>query len=183
MRTIGRIERCRRRLNSKSARKKLVASKIELSVLGRNFARAISQKNDCLNQLKDTSPYPDWSALARALKGWCGCPRLHKFDATLKKTFCFVKVDEEGAEAAAATVDLLCMRGSYARPPESVPLIVDHPFLFFILSGTGVPVFAGHVTHPKFLKWCLLKSPYEFISRRHTCLLYWTMLTLYHFMN
>ncbi|KAL7063727.1 hypothetical protein AAHC03_072 [Spirometra sp. Aus1] len=57
-----------------------------------------------------------------------------------------IEVDEEGAEAAAATEAeevtdcLLCL------VPE---FIVDHPFLLFIVSESGLPVFMGHVVNPE----------------------------------
>ncbi len=38
-----------------------------------------------------------------------------------KLLFFIAKVDEEGAEAAAATVVLFCTRSTHSRPPESVP--------------------------------------------------------------
>ncbi|KAK8772601.1 hypothetical protein V5799_024160 [Amblyomma americanum] len=55
-----------------------------------------------------------------------------------------VEVNEEGSEAAGATgvvfVELIAVRG--------VPLVVDHPFLFFIRNRrTGDVLFAGQVNH------------------------------------
>ncbi len=66
----------------------------------------------------------------------------------------FLKVDEEGAEAAAATVMTACLMSSAYAPPPSTCFAVDHPFLFFILSGArgNLPVFAGHCTLPVFSK-------------------------------
>ncbi|VUZ44198.1 unnamed protein product [Hymenolepis diminuta] len=53
-----------------------------------------------------------------------------------------IEVNEEGAEAAAAT-------GIAVVPMSLVPCIsADHPFLFFIVTDNGFPVFAGHVTNP-----------------------------------
>ncbi len=54
----------------------------------------------------------------------------------------FPKVDEEGAEAAAATVMSCCLMSSAYAP--STCFAVDHPFLFFILSGSRT--FDRHVT-------------------------------------
>nr|CDI70152.1 plasminogen activator inhibitor 2 [Echinococcus granulosus] len=51
-------------------------------------------------------------------------------------------VNEAGAEAAAATgmaVTPMCMCSEFT---------VDHPFLFFIVTETGVPAFMGHVINP-----------------------------------
>ncbi|KAL6181081.1 hypothetical protein ACLB2K_047738 [Fragaria x ananassa] len=57
----------------------------------------------------------------------------------------FIEVNEEGTEAAAATV--ACgMRGAARRPP---PQIADHPFLFLIREEvTGTLLFVGHVLNP-----------------------------------
>ncbi|KAM7534552.1 hypothetical protein Aperf_G00000107518 [Anoplocephala perfoliata] len=53
-----------------------------------------------------------------------------------------IEVDEEGAEAAAAT--------GISITPVSLPpsFIVDHPFLFFIVTSSGIPVFMGQVVNP-----------------------------------
>ncbi|VDK25148.1 unnamed protein product, partial [Taenia asiatica] len=53
-----------------------------------------------------------------------------------------IDVDEEGAEAAAATGMVMMCRCMPMPPAE---FIVDHPFLFFIVTNTGIPVFMGHV--------------------------------------
>jgi serine protease inhibitor len=67
-------------------------------------------------------------------------------DAVEHKTY--VKVDEEGTEAAAATgVDLLTL-GSF-RKPLPFQMIVDHPFFCAIAErGTGALLFAGVITDP-----------------------------------
>ncbi len=54
------------------------------------------------------------------------------------------QVNEEGAEAAATTG---CRIGLSSMPPS---LNVNHPFLFFIVSDTGYPVFMGHVVKPEY---------------------------------
>uniref|UniRef100_A0A183TG78 Leukocyte elastase inhibitor n=1 Tax=Schistocephalus solidus TaxID=70667 RepID=A0A183TG78_SCHSO len=58
-----------------------------------------------------------------------------------------IEVDENGAEAAAATAAVAnrcCM-------PINMPqdFFVDHPFLFFIVSDSGLPIFMGHVVEPE----------------------------------
>ncbi len=55
------------------------------------------------------------------------------------------QVNEEGAEAAAATGVKEVLR---SRPPR---LRVNHPFLFFIISETDFPVFMGHVVKPEYV--------------------------------
>ncbi len=58
----------------------------------------------------------------------------------------FVKVDEEGTEAAAATAVIMNLT---AMPLEPVELIINRPFLFFILDReTGSIVFMGRVMDP-----------------------------------
>ncbi|KAL7063725.1 hypothetical protein AAHC03_070 [Spirometra sp. Aus1] len=57
-----------------------------------------------------------------------------------------IEVDEEGAEAAAATAAVMMLRCALMHVPE---FIVDHPFLLFIVSESGLPVFMGHVVNPE----------------------------------
>ena len=59
----------------------------------------------------------------------------------------FVKVDEKGTEAAAATAVVMMGRGG--PPPKPVELRADHPFLFFIVDkDSGLILFIGRVTEP-----------------------------------
>jgi len=61
----------------------------------------------------------------------------------------FVKVDEKGTEAAAASAILMAETG--AAPDEKPParLQVDHPFLFLIRDeASGLVLFLGRVTDP-----------------------------------
>jgi serpin B len=59
----------------------------------------------------------------------------------------FVKVDERGTEAAAATA--LGAPGG-APPPKATELHVDRPFLFAILDrASGLIMFLGRVVDPK----------------------------------
>jgi serpin B len=62
----------------------------------------------------------------------------------------FVAVDENGTEAAAATVVLMVPTSAAPGPrDEPVPFVVDHPFLFLIRhNATGVILFAGRVVDP-----------------------------------
>jgi serpin B len=58
----------------------------------------------------------------------------------------FVSVDEEGTEAAAATVVAI---GDTSVPPPPVEFIVDRPFIFFIRDiETGAVLFLGRVANP-----------------------------------
>jgi serpin B len=61
----------------------------------------------------------------------------------------YVDVDEQGTEAAAATA--IAFRPSAAfRAPPAVTMVVDRPFLFAIIhTPTGLPLFAGQVSHPR----------------------------------
>ncbi|KAM3364670.1 hypothetical protein ACQJBY_014807 [Aegilops geniculata] len=62
-----------------------------------------------------------------------------------------VEVNEEGTEAAAATMvvqGLGCAMPSPPTPPR-VDFIADHPFAYYIVEeATGAVVFAGHVADP-----------------------------------
>jgi serpin B len=59
----------------------------------------------------------------------------------------FVKVDEKGTEAAAATAVL--MGPTSAAPRPAAPFVVDQPFLFFVCDrASGLVLFAGRVTEP-----------------------------------
>ncbi len=57
-----------------------------------------------------------------------------------------VKIDEQGCEAAAFTVEMLC--GSAMPPQETVDLVLDRPFLFVIRGLDGNPLFIGTVNEP-----------------------------------
>ncbi|XP_059139180.1 leukocyte elastase inhibitor A-like [Physella acuta] len=59
----------------------------------------------------------------------------------------FVKVNEEGTEAAAATAAVMMMR-SMPMPPHEVT--VDHPFLFVIRDNraNGNLLFLGQIADP-----------------------------------
>jgi serpin B len=60
----------------------------------------------------------------------------------------FVKVDEKGTEAAAATA-VVAPRGG-GPPPKPTAFNADHPFLFLIVDrGTGLILFVGRVAEPK----------------------------------
>jgi serpin B len=59
----------------------------------------------------------------------------------------FVKVDEKGTEAAAATAVL--MPGPGSAPVQAIDFKADHPFLFFIRdTKSGLVLFMGRVADP-----------------------------------
>lgn len=57
-----------------------------------------------------------------------------------------VKIDEEGCEAAAYTVIVMC--GAAMPPKEEVDFVADRPFLFVITGRDGLPLFIGVVNQP-----------------------------------
>jgi serpin B len=60
----------------------------------------------------------------------------------------FVRVDEEGSEAAAATAVVVGEKS--ARPKKPMQFIADHPFLFLIRDKrTGSILFLGRVNKPE----------------------------------
>lgn len=60
----------------------------------------------------------------------------------------FVGVDEEGTEAAAATV-IMMPTGAVERPSPPKPFVADHPFLFLIRHRTtGTILFMGRLVEP-----------------------------------
>jgi serpin B len=70
--------------------------------------------------------------------------RLH-IDAAVHKAF--VKVDEEGTEAAAATA--LMMAGAGGPLHKPIEFVADHPFFFAIVDrGTGLILFDGRLAAP-----------------------------------
>ena len=61
----------------------------------------------------------------------------------------FVKVDEKGTEAAAATAILMAETAAIAGGEPPLRIKVDHPFLFLIRDdASGLVLFLGRVTDP-----------------------------------
>jgi serpin B len=58
----------------------------------------------------------------------------------------FIKVDEKGTEAAAATA--VSVASGSAAPSEVVPFNIDRPFLFFVRDLDGAVLFSGQVVDP-----------------------------------
>ena len=62
----------------------------------------------------------------------------------------FVKVDEEGTEAAAVTVVMMRAVSAMIYREEPIPFHVDHPFLYLIRDKkTGAVLFIGRVVDPR----------------------------------
>lgn len=73
--------------------------------------------------------------------------RLHVSSAFHKA---FVRVDEDGTEAAAASAVIMAARGAAMREPEPVVLRFDRPFLFVLRDlRTGAVLFLGRVSDPR----------------------------------
>lgn len=61
----------------------------------------------------------------------------------------FVKLDEQGTEAAAATAVIMAVRSAMVRPPVYKDFRADHPFLFFLRDTvSGMILFMGRVSDP-----------------------------------
>jgi serpin B len=61
----------------------------------------------------------------------------------------FVKVDEKGTEAAAATAVAMATPTAVAQPRPTPFFVADHPFLFFVVDkASGLVLFMGRVTDP-----------------------------------
>ena len=62
----------------------------------------------------------------------------------------FLKLDETGTEAAAATAVAMAATSAMRKPAEPVEVRVDHPFLFAIQHrASGACLFLGHLTDPR----------------------------------
>jgi serpin B len=63
----------------------------------------------------------------------------------------FVKVDEEGTEAAAATAVTIVLQGSEIHALGAHPIFrADHPFVFFVRDqARGRMLFVGRLAEPK----------------------------------
>jgi serpin B len=63
----------------------------------------------------------------------------------------FVKVDEQGTEAAAGVAVVMARAGAGGPPPAPPPEFrADHPFLFYLRdTESGVVLFSGRVADPR----------------------------------
>ena len=61
----------------------------------------------------------------------------------------WLKVDEHGTEAAAATLLMALGAAIVEKPPQPIPFVVDRPFYFFIQERlTGAVLFMGRILNP-----------------------------------
>lgn len=101
--------------------------------------RSTVQLDATLQALGLTAPYAEGNLL-----GIAPDERL-AVDKVLHETF--VAVDEDGIEAAAATVVLVIARSAPANRP--VPVILDRPFLYRIVDDvSGATLFIGQILDP-----------------------------------
>ena len=79
--------------------------------------------------------------------GMDGTRGLYIFDVIHKA---FIKVDEEGTEAAAATAVIMEMTSAMMDEPEPIVLNIDRPFIYLIRDmRTGSILFVGRVMNPE----------------------------------
>jgi len=84
-----------------------------------------------------------FSPTAADFSGITGSPFLFISDVDHKS---FVKVDEKGTEAAAATAVVFC---GTSVPPEPVEMTLDKPFIFLIRDkATSAIIFVGRFVEP-----------------------------------
>jgi serpin B len=94
---------------------------------------------DVLKSLGLTAPFAEGG-----LMGIADDPKL-LIDDVLHETF--LSIDEDGIEAAAATIVLIVATGAPIDQP--VPVVLDRPFLFRIVDDeSGTPLFAGRIMDP-----------------------------------
>lgn len=101
--------------------------------------RTSTELTPALNALGLTAPYSPGGLL-----GIANDPQL-VIDQVIHEAF--VAMDEDGTEAAAATVVLGYPVSAPALPP--VPVVLDRPFLYRIIDNTsGATLFIGQITDP-----------------------------------
>jgi serpin B len=61
----------------------------------------------------------------------------------------YIKVSEEGTQAAAATAIVMTATALPVGKPELTPIVADHPFIYLIVEKqTGTILFIGVVNDP-----------------------------------
>ncbi len=80
---------------------------------------------------------------------FCGITEDAKLPIGTIAHMAYIDVNERGTEAAAATA-VGFLAAAMMRPPPSVTMTVDRPFLFAIVdTPTGLPLFLGWVSRPQ----------------------------------
>ncbi len=119
-------------------RRRLSSCNVSLSMPKFEFSRSL-QLSQLLRELGMESAFVS----AADFSGFTGSPDLF-ISKVLHKAF--VKVDEAGTEAAAATAVIMSLT---AMPEQPVQMNIDSPFMFFILDReSGSIVFMGRVMDP-----------------------------------
>lgn len=107
--------------------------------LPRFETRSSAELTPALQSLGLTAPYAEGGLL-----GVANDPRLI-IDQVIHEAF--IAMDEEGTEAAAATVVLEYPTSGPVLPP--VPVVLDRPFLYRIIDdASGATLFIGQITNP-----------------------------------
>ena len=122
----------------------------EIEAVAKLRSPALVDALACVPREQFLPPGP-WSVLAEADFTGIANPPDPADRLVISRVFhkAFVKVDEKGTEAAAATAVSMMRAGSAA--PRETPIVfnADHPFLFFIRdNATGLVVFMGRVADP-----------------------------------
>jgi serpin B len=119
-------------------RVRMTSQNVALSMPRFEFTRSMS-----LNQMLIDMGMPTPFSTEADFSGFTGAPDLF-ISAVVHKAF--VKVDESGTEAAAATAVVMAIQ---CIPPTPVEMNIDHPFLFLIMDKqTGSILFMGRVMDP-----------------------------------
>ena len=75
----------------------------------------------------------------------------------------FIEVDEEGAEAAAASAAVVTLFESAG--PAALPFVANHPFIFYLrYKNFGMLLFQGRITDPQIHKEANTKGIMNLIS-------------------
>ena len=120
---------------------RLRSTEVELAMPSFEFTSQFGL-SDVLKTMGMTMPFDSQEA---DFSGMTGRRELY-ISAVIHKAF--VKVDEEGTEAAAATAVVMALT-SAAPEPEPIVLSLDRPFLFLIHDKiTGSVLFMGRVADP-----------------------------------
>ncbi|OPL18795.1 MAG: hypothetical protein AVO35_13005 [Candidatus Aegiribacteria sp. MLS_C] len=116
----------------------MTSRNVALAMPGFEFTRSMAL-SDILKDMGMPSAFSEDADFS----GFTGIPDLF-ISAVVHKAF--VKVDESGTEAAAATAVVMAIE---SMPPTPVQMNIDRPFMFLIMDRqTGSILFMGRVTDP-----------------------------------